>query len=327
MKKVFSGIQPSGIIHLGNYLGAIRQWVDLQNEYDAIYSIVDLHAITNPQDPGELTQNIYRAAATYLACGVDPKKSTIFIQSHRPEHSELAWIINTFTSFGEMNRMTQFKDKSSKFSGDSIPLGIFSYPTLMAADILLYQTDVVPVGEDQKQHVELTRNLAQRFNNKFGKVFTVPDVLMAKEGKRIMGLDNPKNKMSKSAASANNYIALTDGADDIRKKISRAVTDSGSEIHASEDKPAVTNLLTIFSLVADTTVSDLEKRYSGKTYAEFKKDLAEAVVNVIVPIGNKIKEIEQDKKSLHKLLDNGARKVEPCAQKTLRDVRSKLGLI
>lgn len=327
MKRVFSGIQPSGIIHLGNYLGAIKQWVALQNDYSAIYSIVDLHAITTPQDPKELSKNIYRAAATYLACGVDADKSAIFIQSHRPEHSELAWIINTFTHFGEMQRMTQFKDKSGKFSGDNVPLGLFAYPTLMAADILLYQTDAVPVGEDQVQHVELTRNLAQRFNNKFGEAFKVPDVVMAKQGARIMGLDDPSKKMSKSASSPNSYIALTDDADIIAKKISRAVTDSDTEIKVGDGKPAITNLLNIFSLLSDTTISDLETRYQGKTYAEFKKDLAEVVVEKITPIGNNITKLEQDTAQLRVILDKGAEKIAPLAQETLSRVRDKLGLV
>jgi len=327
MKRVFSGIQPSGIIHLGNYLGAIKQWVDLQNDYDAIYSIVDLHAITVPQDPKELSKNIYRAAATYLACGVDVEKSTIFIQSHRPEHSELAWIINTFTSFGEMKRMTQFKDKSSKFSSNNVPLGLFAYPTLMAADILLYQTDAVPVGEDQKQHVELTRNLAQRFNNKYGATFKMPEAVMKKQSARIMALDDPTKKMSKSASSEYNYIALTDDADTITKNISRAQTDSGSEIKAGDSKPAMTNLINIYSLLSNISADDVEKRYAGKTYAEFKKDLAEVIIDKIVPIGNNIVKREQDVKSLQSILDRGAKKVEPLAQETLSRVRKCLGLV
>lgn len=327
MKRVFSGIQPSGILHLGNYLGAIKQWVDLQKNHECIYCIVDLHAITVPQDPKELSKHIYRAAATYLACGVDPEKSTIFIQSHRPEHSELAWLVNTFTSFGEMKRMTQFKDKSAKFASDNVPLGLFAYPALMAADILLYQTDVVPVGEDQKQHVELTRNLAKRFNNKFGETFKMPDAYLAKAGARIMALDDSTNKMSKSASSPNNYIALTDDADTIRKKISRAVTDSGSEIVARDDKPAIKNLLTIYSLVANITIEELESRYQSKTYAQFKSDLAQVLVDKIVPIGDNIRKLESDTTQLHSLLDKGAKRVEPLAQETLSKVRSRIGLV
>lgn len=327
MKRVFSGIQPSGIIHLGNYLGAIAQWVDLQKEHECIYCVVDLHAITAELDPQKLSKDIYRVAATYLAAGVDPEKSTIFIQSHRPEHSELAWLINTFTHFGEMKRMTQFKFLATKFASDKVPLGIFNYPVLMAADILLYQTDLVPVGEDQKQHVELTRNLAQRFNNKYGQTFKLPEPLIRKNGARIMGLDEPGKKMSKSATSPNNYIALTDDADTINQKISRAVTDSGTEIVARPDKPAIKNLLNIYSLLSNISIEDLEKRYQGKTYAEFKKDLTEVVVDKIVPIGNNILKLEKDITSLRLLLDKGAKRVEPLAGKTLREVRERIGLV
>ena len=327
MKRVFSGVQPSGVIHIGNYLGAIKQWVQLQRDYEAIYSIVDLHAITLPQKPEDLSNNIYRSAATYLACGVDPEKSMIFIQSHRPEHAELAWIINTLTTFGEMQRMTQFKDKASRFAKASVPLGIFAYPTLMAADILLYQADVVPVGDDQKQHVELTRNIAQRFNNKFGHTFVVPEPLLPKAGKRIMSLDNPQNKMSKSASSALGYISLTDSAQEISSKISKAVTDSGNEVVKSESKPAMSNLIDIYALFTNLTTSDIEKRYAGKTYAVFKKDLTDVLVEKIVHIGNKIKTIEQDKAEVLKILKRGADKLAPLAQQTMRDVRAKIGLV
>lgn len=327
MKKVFSGIQPSGVLHLGNYLGAIKQWVKLQDDHECIYCIVDLHAITVPQDPKALEANIIRAAATYLAAGVDSKKSTIFIQSHRPEHTELEWFLNTIARFGEMRRMTQFKDKKSKFNEEDIPLGIFNYPVLMAADILLYGADLVPVGGDQKQHVELTRNLAQRFNNKFGDTFKLPEPLIKKETAFIMGLDNPKVKMSKSAASANNYIALTDDADTIVRKIKRAVTDSGTEIKAGEDKPALTNLLTIYSQLTDKSIAEIEKLYAGKTYAQFKEGLAEVVVNAIVPIGQRVAELEKDPKELLKILSAGATKLEPTAQDTIKRVRAKMGMV
>jgi tryptophanyl-tRNA synthetase len=327
MKRVFSGIQPSGIMHIGNYLGAIKQWVPLQNDHECIFSIVDLHAITAPQDPKVLSKNIIRAAATYLACGIDPNKSKIFIQSHRPEHSELAWIINTFSNFGEMRRMTQFKTIASKFSSDNVPLGIFTYPTLMAADILLYQTDIVPVGEDQKQHVELTRNLAQRFNNKFDNVFTIPEPRLNNEGARIMGLDDPTKKMSKSALSPNNYIALTDDADTIKRKIAKAVTDSGNEIKVGDTKPAMTNLLTIFSLFSETPIHELEEKYKNSSYSDFKNDLAQVIVDKITPIGYKISEIEQDPKALLALLDKGAQSLAPLAKVTLRKVREHIGLV
>jgi len=337
MKKVFSGIQPSGVLHLGNYLGAIKQWVKLQADHECIYCIVDLHAITVPQDPKALEANIIRAAATYLAAGVDPRKSTIFVQSHRPEHTELAWFLNTITRFGEMRRMTQFKDKKSKFNDEDIPLGIFNYPVLMAADILLYGADLVPVGEDQKQHVELARDLAQRFNNKFGATFTVPEVILNGQealayrslggGGRIMGLDNPKTKMSKSAGFANNYIALTDDADTIARKIKRAVTDSGAEIKAGEDKPALTNLLTIYAQLTDKSIPEVEKLYADKTYAQFKEGLTEVVVNAIVPIGRRVAELEKDPKELLAILSRGAAKLEAPAQSTIKRVRTTMGLI
>ena len=318
---------PTGNLHLGNYLGAIKQWVELQKTHKCIYCIVDLHAVTVPQDPKALQANILRAAATYLAAGVDPQKSTIFVQSHRPEHTELAWYLNTITRFGEMRRMTQFKDKKSKFSEEDIPLGIFNYPVLMAADILLYDTDLVPVGEDQKQHVELARDLAQRFNNRFGNTFTAPEPKIVTGAARIMGLDNPKTKMSKSAASANNYIALTDSADVIARKIKRAVTDSGNVVKAGEDKPALTNLLTIYSRLADKSISEVEKLYDGKTYAEFKEGLTKIVVDAIIPIGKRITELEKDQKSLSALLDKGAGKIGPLARKTVARVRKRLGLV
>jgi len=326
-KHIFSGVQPSGVVHLGNYLGAIKRWVDLQIDYDCTYCVVDLHAITMPQDPHELARNTYRIAATYLAAGIDPKRSTIFVQSHRPEHAELMWLLNTITYMGEMRRMTQFKDKTGSLGEGDVPLGLFNYPVLMAADILLYQTDVVPVGEDQKQHVELARNLAQRFNRKFGETFHIPEPLIAASGARVMGLDDPSKKMSKSAVSANNYIALTDDADTIGRKISRAVTDSGSEVKSGPDKPAITNLLGIFSQLAGVSVSDLEKRYDGKNYAVFKKDLADLIVAKIVPVGRRTLELEKDTKTLDRVLFHGAEKLRHMAQETLKSARQKMGLI
>lgn len=326
-KQVFSGIQPSGVLHLGNYLGAIKQWVDLQNDYDCIYSIVDLHAITIPQDPKILSNNIYRAAATYLACGVNPKQSAIYIQSHRPEHAELAWLIGSIAKMGEMKRMTQFKDKRGKFNEEEIPLGIFNYPVLMAADILLYQTDLVPVGEDQKQHVEITRDLAERFNRKFGPTFTLPEPQIHQTSARIMGLDDPTKKMSKSAESQYNYIALTDSKEDIRRKIMRAVTDSGSSITAGPEKPAITNLLKIFSIISQDPIDQLEKRFDGKSYADFKTELAELVADTIGPISEKILELEQDKNELDKILANGAEKVAATACNTIKIAKQNLGLI
>ena len=327
MKKIFSGVQPSGVLHLGNYLGAIKQFVELQNSSDneCIFCVVDLHAITVPQEPKILKEKILEVAALYLACGIDPAKSTIFVQSDRPEHSELAWILNCFTSMGELNRMTQFKEKSANPPGGAL-VGLFDYPVLMAADILLYQTTHVPVGEDQKQHIEITRDLAQRINNKFGQVFTVPEPMIKKETARIMGLDDPRQKMSKSAASSANYIALTDEPETIRDKIKKAVTDSGTEIKAGPDKPAISNLLTIFSGVTGKSVTELEQEFEGKNYSEFKDALAEAVIAELAPIQKKFKELMADKPALRKILDEGAASLAPAAQKTLKEVKEKIGL-
>lgn len=325
-KVIFSGIQPTGGIHLGNYLGAIKQWVALQYQADeAVFCIVDLHAITLPQDPKALRDNIYSLAALYLASGIDPKKSTLFVQSCRPEHSELAWILNCSTTLGELNRMTQFKDKSGD-SKEKVSAGLFNYPVLMAADILLYNATDVPVGEDQKQHVELTRDIAQRFNSKYGDIFTLPNPIINKSSARIMGLDNPLKKMSKSAPSSFNYIAMNDSADEIREKIKRAVTDSGSEIKVANDKPAVSNLLKIYSEVTGREIGDLEKKYQGRGYGEFKKDLAEAIIEYISPIQDKYNDIISDKKSIAALLEHGAEKLAPVANKTINKVYNALGL-
>lgn len=327
MKKIFSGIQPSGVIHLGNYLGAIKQWVELQNEVDqAIFCIVDLHAITVPQNPEELKKNILSVAALYLAAGIDPQKSIIFVQSMRPEHTELAWILNTVTKMGELSRMTQFKDKSSKQNIESVSVGLFDYPVLMAADILLYGTTHVPVGDDQKQHVELARDLAVRFNAKFGATFVVPEPIIRKESARIMGLDDPMKKMSKSAVSVLNYIAILDDAETVTNKIKRAVTDSGSEIKTSADKPAITNLLNIFSEVSGRSVSDIEQEFSGKNYGHFKESLASALIDYLKPIQKKYDDIIHDESRLKELLDNGSQQAEKIAQKTLIDVKNKIGL-
>lgn len=327
MKRIFSGIQPSGIVHLGNYLGAIKQWVSLQYEVDeAIFCIVDLHAITVPQDPKELSENILKMAALYLACGIDPERSTIFVQSSRPEHSELAWILNCQTKMGELSRMTQFKDKSAKGDTDAAGVGLFDYPVLMAADILLYGTTIVPVGEDQKQHVELTRDLAIRFNSKYGETFTVPEPVIRKESARIMGLDDPTKKMSKSASSPLNYIAMTDTPEIIQQKIKKAVTDSGSEITASEDKPALSNLLNVYSILSGKPVKAIEAEFAGKGYGDFKKALAEVVVEYLAPIQKKYDELITDRERLKTILQKGSDLIAPIAQKTLLSVKEKTGL-
>ncbi|MFH1781138.1 MAG: tryptophan--tRNA ligase [Patescibacteria group bacterium] len=325
-KIVFSGIQPSGIIHLGNYLGAIKQWIELQEKYFSIFCIVDLHAITVKQDPQELRQQIMDLAAIYLSSGLDPKKAIIFVQSDVSAHSELAWILNCNTQMGELERMTQYKDKSQQHK-TNINAGLFIYPCLMAADILLYQTNAVPVGEDQKQHVELTRDIAHRVNNKYGEVFTEPEVMLQKVGARIMGLDDPTVKMSKSAGSENNYIAMTDESDKIRKKIMKAVTDSGSEVkYDLEKKPAISNLLTIYSLVTEKNIKLIEKEYQGKGYGDFKKDLAEAVVDFIEPIQSDYKKWINNQPKLEKILADGAKKANKLAQPTLDKTKELIGL-
>lgn len=324
MKRVFSGIQPSGVLHIGNYIGAIKQFVELQNNDECIFCVVDLHAITVPQDPEELKKNILSVAAIYIACGIDPDKSVIFVQSDRPEHSELAVILNCFTSQGELQRMTQFKEKAENKSNVSV--GLFDYPVLMAADILLYQTTDVPIGDDQKQHLEITRNIAERLNNKYSDLFTVPNPIIKKSGARIMGLDDPRAKMSKSAESALNYIALTDDAETIRNKIKKAVTDSGSEIKSGADKPALSNLLTIYSEISGKTIEEIEKEFEGKQYGEFKDALSEEIIKFLAPIQEKYKSLMAEPEKLHQILADGAKKIEPQAKKTLKEVKTKIGL-
>lgn len=327
MKTIFSGIQPSGVVHLGNYLGAIKHWTNFQIEdNETIFCIVDLHAITVPQEPQALRKNILSMAALYIACGVDPQKSTIFVQSSRPEHTELAWILNTIAKMGELSRMTQYKDKSQKEGDDFSSVGLFDYPVLMAADILLYGADKVPVGEDQKQHVELARDLAERFNSRFGQTFVVPEPIINPDSARIMGLDDPTKKMSKSANSSLNYIAITDDAETIRQKIKKAVTDSAGEIKSGADKPAITNLLRIFAAVTDKSVETLEREHEGKNYGEFKSDLSEAIIAHLEPIQDRYFQLIQDEAGLIKILENGAEKISTKAQTTIHNVKEKMGL-
>lgn len=323
MPRLFSGIQPSGVLHLGNYLGAIKQWLELIKKYDSLFCIVDLHALTVRQDPAELRQNIWQLAKTYLALGLDPQKSIIFIQSTVSEHAELAWILGTLTNLPELERMTQFKDKSKEHK-ENINAGLFTYPILMAADILLYDTEAVPVGEDQSQHVELARTIARRFNDWFGKTFVVPEVLLQKQGARIMGLDDPTKKMSKSAVSSLNYIALTDDAKTVEKKIAKAVTDSGKEVVSGPDKPALTNLLTIYSLLTDESIPTVEKKFQGKGYADFKKSLAEVIIDFLTPLQKKVKNLSDEK--VQKILAQGQAKAKKLAEKKMREVREKVGL-
>ncbi len=398
-KRIFSGIKPSGDLHLGNYLGAIRQWLELQDEYDAVFSVVDLHAVTVPQDPVELRQKTLEIAKIYLAAGIDPKKCILFIQSHVKEHAELCWLLNTITKTGDLTKMTQFKDKAgmdfdkleaflekigkeefvddlmkksieevpesykeglpekisrdnaikivfhrglatgferginnakkffslSKEQFNSSGVAFFDYPVLMAADILLYDTDVVPVGEDQVQHVELARTLARRFNDRFGETFTVPEARVNQESARIMRLDDPVKKMSKSAASEYGYIALTDDAEIVRKKIKKAVTDSGSEIVYSDEKPALKNLINIYSLLSNKTPQEIETMYAGKGYGDFKSDLAEVVVGFLVPFQERLAAISDDE--VLALLRDGAEKARTLAVAKLDEVKKKVGFV
>lgn len=322
--RIFSGIQPTGNLHIGNYLGAVRRWADLQNGNDAIYCIVDEHAITVPQDPEKLREAILDVGITLLAAGIDPDKSIVFIQSHVPAHAELGWIMNTFTPMGELERMTQYKDKKEK----STFAGLFNYPTLMAADILLYKTESVPVGEDQVQHVELARSLAERFNNRYGETFVVPEAHLQKETARIMSLTDPAKKMSKSDESDKSRINLSDSPDAIRAKIKSAVTDSGSEIkHDPKEKPAVSNLLDIYASLSGQPVSNIETEFQGKSYVEFKDALAEIIVAGLNPFQQRYNELQKERSEVLELLKRGAEKAANSANPMLASVKEKIGFI
>ncbi len=325
MSKIFSGIQPSGNLHLGNYIGAIKQWVELQNDNDCIFCIVDLHAITVAQDPKVLKEKILEVTALYLACGIDPQKAKIFIQSENPHHTELAWILNCITPFGQLERMTQFKDKSQK-QQEGTTAGLFDYPVLMAADILLYDTQEVPVGQDQKQHVELTRDLAEKFNARFGQTFVVPNPRIIKETARIMSLQEPTYKMSKSDADMLGAINLLDAPDVITNKIMKAVTDSGSEIAYSGEKNAVSNLLSIYSAVSNISIPELEEKYRGKGYGEFKKDLAEAVLSIIIPIQDRYSQLRESDDELNRVLDEGRDETMKRSSIVLQKAKKAVGL-
>lgn len=323
-KRIFSGAQPTGRLHLGNYLGALRNWVTLQDEYEAFYCIVNLHAITLPQDPKMLRQKTLDLARIYLAAGVDPERSTIFIQSDVPEHAELTWVLLCAARMGELERMTQFKDKSQKGGRERSSVGLFTYPALMAADILLYQTDLVPVGQDQKQHLELTRDLAERFNRDFGETFVIPEPYIPKTGANIRSLQDPAKKMSKSDENEAGAIFLDDDADAIAKKIKRAVTDSGTEINFDETRPAIHNLLTIYQLVTGKSEQECVENFAGKGYGQFKGELAEAVVEYLRPFQERIASIDDD--ALHAFVKRGAEKARSIASATLSDVFSKVGI-
>ncbi len=326
-KTVLSAVQPSNKLTIGNYLGALRNWVDLQNQHDCIFFAVDLHAITLRQDPKELREQTYQAIATYIACGIDPEKALLFVQSHVPAHAELAWVLTCFSTMGELSRMTQFKDKSGK-EGAHIPTGLFTYPVLMAADILLYGTQLVPVGADQKQHVELTRDLCERINNAYGKdTFVVPQPHIPAVGARIMSLQDPTAKMSKSDADPNASVFLNDSNDVILKKIKRAVTDSGSEITYDDSKPGVKNLLEIHSAVTGKSIPDLVAHFAGKQYGHLKVETAEAVAARIGPIRDETARILGDRGELDTILRKGAERARERAAKTLGRVYERLGFV
>ena len=325
-KTIFSGVQPSGNLHIGNYLGAISNWVKLQEEYNCIFCVVDYHAITVRQNPAELKKRTIEIAKLYMAGGIDKNKSLIFKQSDITAHTELCWLLNcTSARISDMNKMTQFKDKAGK-NQESVSVGLFDYPVLMAADILLYNTDAVPVGEDQAQHVELTRELGRRFNKQYGETFRVPELIMRKEGARIMGLDDPAKKMSKSATSAANYIALLDDPKVAAKKIMRAVTDSDKEIKYDEkNKPAISNLLTIYALFCGEKIKDIEKNYTGKGYGDFKKSLAQIVAEFLVDFQKKYNNISDEEVIF--TFKQSAQILRPIAEETLRKAKEKMGIL
>ncbi|WP_209560333.1 tryptophan--tRNA ligase [Frigoribacterium sp. PvP032] len=327
--RLFSGMQPtSDSLHVGNYVGALLQWRELQSSHDALFCVVDMHAITVPQDPATLREQTRRTAAQYIAAGIDPERSTLFIQSHVPAHAQLAWVLNTLTGFGEASRMTQFKDKSAKQGADAATLGLFAYPTLMAADILLYQAESVPVGDDQRQHVELTRDLAGRFNSRYGNTFVVPEAAILKETARIYDLQTPESKMSKSAATDSGIVWMLDEPSRTAKKIKSAVTDTEREIRFDRGaKAGVSNLLTILSAFSGTTVAALEEKYAGRGYGDLKKDVAEVVVETFTPIRARTLELLDDPAELDRVLAGNAERADAIAQATLDTVYDRIGFV
>jgi len=326
-KVIFSGMKPSGTMTLGNYIGAVRNWKLLEDEYDCIYSVVDMHAITVRQNAAELRRNCVELLASYLAAGLDPEKSLIYFQSHVPQHAELSWILSCYTYIGELQRMTQFKDKSQK-NETNLNAGLFTYPVLMAADILLYQTDLVPIGADQKQHLELARNIAIRFNNLYSDTFTVPDGFFPKVGARIMSLSDPTAKMSKSESEHDDsYISIVDEPDAIRRKFKRAVTDSEAEVRFDvENKPGVSNLMSILSALTGTSFEAIETAYASQGYGKFKADVAEAVVEALAPIQAEHKRLLADKSYLQRIMNTSTERAAQAAERTMRKVRRKVGL-
>lgn len=322
-KRIFSGAQPTGQLHIGNYLGALKNWVALQDEYEAFYCIVNLHAITLPQDPATLRKATLDLARIYLAAGVDPRKSTIFIQSDVTEHAELTWVLSCISRMGELERMTQFKDKG-KGNTERAGVGLFTYPVLMAADILLYQTDLVPVGQDQKQHLELSRDLAERFNRDFGETFKIPEPYIPKAGASIKSLQDPEKKMSKSDENPNGSIFLLDDPDTVTKKIKRAVTDSGTTIEFDESRPAISNLLSIYQILTEKTDEECVAHFEGKGYGHFKTELAEVVVEFLRPFQERVREFDDE--TLLSILKPGAEKARAIAHETLRSAYQKMGI-
>ncbi len=326
-KRIFSGVQPSGNLTIGNYLGAIRNWIPMQDEFECLYCVVDLHTLTVRQNPAELRQRSLNLLALYMACGLDPQKCILFLQSHVSAHSELAWILNCYTYMGELNRMTQFKDKSAKHA-DNINAGLFTYPVLMAADILLYQTELVPIGQDQKQHLEIARDIAERFNNVYGDTFTIPEPYIPKIGAKIMSLQEPEKKMSKSDENENAYVFILDKEDAILRKFKRAVTDSEREIRYDEvNKPGVSNLISIYSAVTGKTFSDIEKEFDGRSYGDLKEVVGQSVAEMLRPVQQKYNDLTANKDYLNSILKENSEKAAYMARKTLSKVQRKIGLL
>ncbi len=325
-KRIVSGIQPTGNLHIGNYLGAVKNWVELHETYDAFFPIVDLHAITLDFNPVELRKKTLEIAKVLVASGINPQKAPIFVQSDVKAHCELGWILNCVTArMSDLKKMTQFKDKSQKEGSDNATVGLFDYPVLMAADILLYDTELVPVGEDQFQHLELTRTLARRFNKKFGDTFKIPEYFVTKEGKRIMGLDDPIKKMSKSAKSKYNYISLMDSEDEIKKKVMKAVTDSDPTITYKEDRLAVKNLINIYKLLSNKSIKEIEEKYKNKGFKEFKQDLSGIIIDFVLPLQKRINSISD--REIEKILEEGAKKATPIAERKIKEIRKKIGFL
>ncbi len=326
-KVILSGLQPSGIMTLGNYLGAVKNWVAMQEEYNCLFMIADMHALTVPQDPVNLRKRCYEVLALYMACGLDPEKSTLFFQSHVPQHAELSWALTCNTYMGELSRMTQFKDKSKNTKDASVGVGLFAYPVLMAADILLYQADLVPVGADQKQHLEITRVLAERFNRLYGEVFTIPEPYIPKVGAKIMSLQEPTKKMSKSDSNPNAYVSIVDEPEVIVRKMKRAVTDSDMRVCRGEGKDGIENLMTIYSIMAGKTFEEIEQEFDGKGYGDFKAAVGEAVAEGLRPIREKYLDLLNNKDYLQQIYTQGAQQAGRIASKTLRKVYRKLGFV